>query len=549
MFGFKKKELRYTIKNGLYSYLLRRSPIGWDDTTITIERSLKTWGITRSYSVSLEFVKDGAEILRNCFYNRLPNEVYLVIEKYNKLTMAYQTIYTGLIDFATYEDTETQVKVDILDTNLTAIIKKYFDYERQYNHRLAQGERPIPYDTVKVYLHPDFPCPLEMMKISDLIKVVLLNMTGFTFDKFAVDLSEIEAYESETVYPLITTSKAITGIPTSPIRDYNYLGRDHRLDYAVISFQRIVDFLFNFWGLSWSVDVIDGVETLRFNTLDNTFPTLENYEVVNINNFKVSCNNEILKGEVYVGWEYVPDEPDFEYTVQGVGGTFQYNIQHEMAGNIKYDLNNRTSNNELIDMRLLWRSDYYLLRYKYLVDFENSGSNDEIYFAFCYYDSDNEKTYIKFDTKTIIEPLQALTGAGSEQITARHIAERLRKFIKSLSFTSSTDITYKEHYPEDIENFITSGYYFITDKVEYGNIGVGNNEKYFDPIIFELEGLIPDLTITDLYNPANSLMKFTFKGEEYKGFMIKCEVNVSGKKKTKLTLLSAASNDLTKLIR
>ena len=545
-----KKELKYTIKNGMYSNVLNYSPIGWDDTTITVERSLKTWGITRSYSVSLEFVKDGAEILRDCFYNRLQNEVYLVIEKYNKLTMAYQTIYTGLIDFATYEDTETQVKVDILDTNLTAIIKKYFDYEHQPLHRVSSLERPYRYDTQKVYIN-SYDCPLEMMKISDLIKVVLSNMKGFSFDTFDVDLSAIEAFESETVYPLITTGKAITGYNTSETGagEYNYNGQNHKLGVVVISFQRIVDFIFNYWGLSWSVDVIGGIETLRFNTIDDTFPADDNYEVVNIDNFKVSVNNEIVKGEAFVGWDYSPDEPNFTYTIDGLGGTVQYNLKYEMSDSIKYDLNNKTSNNEMLDMRLLWRSDSYFLTYKYFVDYANEGGSDEIYFAYCYYDSGDDKVYLQRDEKTIIEPIQTFTSSRSEQITARHIAERLRKLLKSLSYTSDVMISYKEHYPEDLENFITSGYPDEIDKQEFGNIGVGNNEKYFDPVIFEFEGLIPELTITDLYNPANSLMTFRFKGNEYKGYMIKCDMNVSGKKKTKLTLLSAASNDLTKLIR
>lgn len=545
-----ENELRYTIKDGLISYVLNRSPIGWDDTMITVERSLKTWGITRSYSVSLEFVKDGARVLRNAFYNRLLNEVYLTIEKYNKLKMIYEHVYTGLVDFSTEEDIETQFKVNIVDTNLTAIIKKYFDYTNPTDHRI-EGVGRYSFDTKKVYINNGWNCPLEMMKISDLIKLCLSEMKEFSFNKFGVDLSAIEAIEAQAKYPLITTMRAITGYSTEgmPAGDYNYLGYDRRLQNVVISFESITNFLFNFFGLSWSVEVIEGIETLVFNTLSNTFPTTETYEVKNINNLKISVNNEIVKGEAFVGFDYTPDEPDFTYTVSGVGGTLQYSQQSEVASAIKYDLNNKTSNNDLLDMRLIWKADRYSLLYKYFVDNEVQGGSDEIYFTYVYDDPGDEKTYFVKDDKTIIEPLQEFTSSGCNQITAHHIADRLKGLIKSLSYTADVTINYKEHYPEDIGNFITDGYADEIPKQEYANFSVGNNEKYFDPVLIELEGLIPDLTITDLYNPAKSLMQFSFKGNYYKGYMIKCEVNVSGKKKTKLTLLSHSSNDLTKLIR
>jgi len=47
---------------------LKTSPIGWDQTTVTVERNSQFWGIDRSLTVPFSFVKEGAKILRKQKY-------------------------------------------------------------------------------------------------------------------------------------------------------------------------------------------------------------------------------------------------------------------------------------------------------------------------------------------------------------------------------------------------------------------------------------------------------------------------------------------------
>jgi hypothetical protein len=64
------KDLRFTIISPtLVDMVLENSPIGWDENFITLSRSKEYHGFFRSYSQSLKFVKEGAQRLREIFYN------------------------------------------------------------------------------------------------------------------------------------------------------------------------------------------------------------------------------------------------------------------------------------------------------------------------------------------------------------------------------------------------------------------------------------------------------------------------------------------------
>ncbi len=66
-------------------YFLEYSPDGWYDLSIKNIRNLKYWGIDRTVSIPLQYVKDAAKILKHIFYTLgIEESVYLVIA-YQKL--------------------------------------------------------------------------------------------------------------------------------------------------------------------------------------------------------------------------------------------------------------------------------------------------------------------------------------------------------------------------------------------------------------------------------------------------------------------------------
>ena len=544
-----KKELRYTIINGLQSTVLQYSPIGWDKSIINIERSLKTWGITRTYSIELRFPKDGAEILRNCFYNMLVNPVYLQIEKYDKILMRYKIFYTGLIDFQDYEDLETEVKISVVVMNLTAIIKKYFSETFYYGNHRSPTIREYYLsedDKLKISLYDDLERPLQVVKISKLIEFVFYSMKDVTPEKFGCDLTAVTDIEDNDSYPVITTERAISGIDNTGLGadEYVYRGYSHRLSHLNTSFESITTNLFNIYGLSWSVVVVDGIETLKFNSLADTFPATVFKKIENLNNVTIRTSKDLTKGELFAGFDFQPDSDIFTYN--NGSATVQYNVNNEIVSSIKYDLNNKTSSNEMFDIRSSWQVDWFSIINKYFIDYEIIGSEDILQLIYVH-DVDGVICPVR-DTKINSSTGISTISVGAKELSTRHIIDNLKGLIKSLTITPYVYVNYLEHYPTSIENFITDFPDGIPKK-EFSNFSIADNERYFLPIEIEFEGVIPDIDIIDMYEPANSLYEFDFEGNTYSGYLIKAEINTSGKEKGKFTLLLHSENDFTKLIR
>ncbi len=115
-------------------------PDGWDDVSITWERSLKYWGMTRAVSMPLKWTKDGALFLRDHFYNAgAGSEVNVTIQKLNKKTLTYSTVFSGKIDFSTFKDSDNYVEATIIDGGLSEIIKDNSATEYQIDYTVAFG--------------------------------------------------------------------------------------------------------------------------------------------------------------------------------------------------------------------------------------------------------------------------------------------------------------------------------------------------------------------------------------------------------------------------
>lgn len=109
---------------------LEFSPEGWKNITITNQRNQKYFALDRSFSVPLEFVKDGAQILRYLYYNRgLEEKVFLCIAKqvlYMDAThygYYYTLLYKGELDFANFQHDGPKVTCNIMEGGPVKYIK------------------------------------------------------------------------------------------------------------------------------------------------------------------------------------------------------------------------------------------------------------------------------------------------------------------------------------------------------------------------------------------------------------------------------------------
>lgn len=119
----------YTVQNGVVSLSsiptpLDYAPDGWKDKVVNYARSEGYYGMLRSFSIPLRFVKDGAKILRSRLYLGGPeDEVYLIILRLNTATGKHESFYKGQIDFSTYEDQSDFFEVSIIEGGLSKLLK------------------------------------------------------------------------------------------------------------------------------------------------------------------------------------------------------------------------------------------------------------------------------------------------------------------------------------------------------------------------------------------------------------------------------------------
>ncbi len=105
---------------------LESSPQGWEDNAISFARNAKYFGLTRSFTVPLTFVNDGAEIIRYLFYtkNGYEETIYLNINKKNFDNDEYEHYYKGELDLTQIEDEPpASVKVNIMEGGLSKLLK------------------------------------------------------------------------------------------------------------------------------------------------------------------------------------------------------------------------------------------------------------------------------------------------------------------------------------------------------------------------------------------------------------------------------------------
>lgn len=125
---------------------LEFTPDGWQAKSIEFQRDLESSEAVRSFSLSLNFVRDGAEIIRWIYsYKGWDAEAFLVIEKLNHDTLLYETYYRGTIDFTSYNDKkgDWRVEVHISDDSYALEIgnkeknKVEIPFDPSYSHVVA----------------------------------------------------------------------------------------------------------------------------------------------------------------------------------------------------------------------------------------------------------------------------------------------------------------------------------------------------------------------------------------------------------------------------
>ncbi len=111
---------------------LEFTPNGWTKIQIQNQRNPTYFALDRSFSVPLEYLNDGAQILKHIYYNfGVEAKVYMSIceqRLYFDSThygYYYTLLYRGEIDLAQFKHDSTKVTVNIMEGGLVKMIKAY----------------------------------------------------------------------------------------------------------------------------------------------------------------------------------------------------------------------------------------------------------------------------------------------------------------------------------------------------------------------------------------------------------------------------------------
>jgi len=117
-------KFRYYLTVDNVRTLLVFAPVGWDKETIgKFQRDMAYFGIIRSLSLPLQFVKDGAQILKAAF-DKYGIEAGVRLEvEHRKSLWDYETIFRSDLDFSKYNPVGKAVNIMLLETGIGKDIK------------------------------------------------------------------------------------------------------------------------------------------------------------------------------------------------------------------------------------------------------------------------------------------------------------------------------------------------------------------------------------------------------------------------------------------
>lgn len=125
----------YSVENGIVTSSMQAKPLqftpdGWQDMSIQNHRNHKYFAMDRSFTIPLAFVEDGAQILKNIYYNQgIEAKLFLVICKQELFIDAtefyfyYKLFYKGEVDFLTFKHEGYKVTVNIMEGGLPKLVK------------------------------------------------------------------------------------------------------------------------------------------------------------------------------------------------------------------------------------------------------------------------------------------------------------------------------------------------------------------------------------------------------------------------------------------
>lgn len=527
------KELLFILTTTAGTVTLDISPDGWDESLIQWSRSDKYWGVFRSFTVPLKFVK-GISPRRNYGATQLREEFYtygtagiasIVIQRLNKVTLQYSTAYSGVCDFGTFKDTDNYVEINLVDAGIAKDLKdnESTDYTLEQEVFEQQINFVVPFVGTKVGRAASF---------KKVAFGLIDKMTGgrLTTGEYVFKSDLLDSWKAET--PGLLDKYFLSSGNGLRLAPFNTLKTTFKDFFDAVNMISCVGI-----GIKMEIEPISGElkPTIRLEAKINLFDFVAPHTVLGeTKTISVAVDIKLSINKIKVG------SPSKDDTVQPV--TNEPNAQSNWI------VNNNTSSVEY-DLSCKYRTDSIKV-IEILTDGDDDADDDVFILELHDYDPYTGNGMF-FDNNTNVRQTGTpgtVWHRGNATLSARQCLIKNLDFISSLLYNYvGGDITFvngENDLPNiEIQKYGTGSY--VAEKTTVTLLA----PAYFVPITFEIECALPINLIVLLNENSHGIAEFTYKGETYYGWVMDVKAKLSGRGSGKIKLLALPINDLTKLIR
>lgn len=125
------KELEFILTYNGTATTLTHTPVGWNAFSVNCARDMMDFfGMVRTYNAKIQFVKEGADIVRTAIYtDGLKADVSLTIKKRNIYTNLFETKFIGKLIFGEFQDDKTKntFECGVIEGGIFADVKNKMD--------------------------------------------------------------------------------------------------------------------------------------------------------------------------------------------------------------------------------------------------------------------------------------------------------------------------------------------------------------------------------------------------------------------------------------
>lgn len=174
---------------------LPHAPIGYEETMAMFKRDMDFWGVIRSFSFPMGFVLAGGIRLKELLLGKGVDFIAsLRIDKLNRSTLKYDTMYEGELDLSKTTCHKTKIEIPLMDGDLQAKIKAYQNTKYEFNMDQYVEVNLLGTDFVD---YANLNLAASMNKNTSKIAGVNISSSDLTLDKIDVFSPSEQAYTNE----------------------------------------------------------------------------------------------------------------------------------------------------------------------------------------------------------------------------------------------------------------------------------------------------------------------------------------------------------------